>query len=598
MRRRLGGEVGDQHGWRDALFTLPSVPRACQEATTRAAINMLTSGVASAAWTPNVLALAQSVQTAMSRRNLSHLALYALIAGATGIAIAGLLAGVSDRFRPAIAFMAGPDSPPQPQTRSEQASEPSARKIESDRWTITGKVLDPDGKPLVGAQVYLVLADAKPSLHKLATSGADGRFEAKVPRQEMSGDGAVDRRRLVTIAATEQGYGPDWASAAVAMLPDQPKRADLTLRMAKDDVPITGRLVTGEGRPVVGARVVALTITYGETASGEPVPWDGLDNVGGWTDLRLGGFFPEVVSDAEGRFRMSGIGRDRLVTLRITGKGIAQQDVQVQTRATAAEERPVAGQTPVHRPIARSIYPASFVLTTVPARVIEGTVREQGSGRPIAGAIVNTLRTDHEGKFRIDGLSPEFTYPLHVVGPAGEPYFRRSLSVSSKGSDRGPVHVDVELSRAILIRGRVMDSGTGRPLVGTVHYAPLRGNPNLDRFLGDSQNDQTLDDHGEFTLVGMPGPGVVMVTAGDGETLFFPRSLGATRTIRDAVRRSPTTNTCSIQFRADQSRRKSCVSANRCSGRPARFRGQFRSDSAPGQDGSGAGGGLVGEGHP
>ena len=129
--------------------------------------------------------------------------------------------------------------------------------------------------------------------------------------------------------------------------------------------------------------------------------------------------------------------------------------------------------------MARSILGASFVLTTTPARVIEGTVREQGSGQPIAGAMVNSVRTDHDGRFRIDGLSPEFTYPLQVAGPPGAPYFQRKLTVRSKGSDREPVRVDVELSRAILIRGRVIDSGTGQPVAGRVLYAPLKGNPNL-----------------------------------------------------------------------------------------------------------------------
>ena len=529
MRRRLGSEVGDRHGWRAALFSLPTVPRACQEATTRAAVSLLTSGEGSAAWTPNILALAQTVQTIMSRRSLRNFMLCALIAGATCIAVAGFLAGFADRFRPVMTFLVGSSGPPQRQLRAEQASQPSVRKKEPDRLTFSGKVIDPDGKPLVGAQVYLVLADTQVKLHKLATSGADGRFVAEVPRQELAGLGTVDRRRFATISADGERLRSRLGEHPVAALPDQPNRGDLTLRMARDDVPIAGRLVTAEGRPVVGARVVALTLTYGETASGEPVPWDGPDNVAGWTDLRLGGLIPEVLSDADGRFRMSGIGRDRLLTLRITGKGIAQQVVQVQTRATAVEERPAAGQSAGDRPIARSIRGASFVLTTVPDRVLEGTVREQGSGRPIAGAIVNALRTDQDGRFRIDGLPPEFTYPLQVAGPGGEPYFRRSLTISSKGSDRSPLRVDVELSRAILIRGRVIDSGTSRPIAGRVHYAPLKGNPNLDRFLGDSQNGRDLDDHGEFLVVGMAGPGVVIVTAGSGDTLFFPRSLGASR---------------------------------------------------------------------
>jgi hypothetical protein len=82
--------------------------------------------------------------------------------------------------------------------------------------------------------------------------------------------------------------------------------------------------------------------------------------------------------------------------------------------------RPSAGD----RPKARSIRGASFVLTTTPSRVIEGTVREQGTGQPVAGAMVNGLWTDHVDKFRIDGLSPEFILPLEVAGPVGAAYFQ------------------------------------------------------------------------------------------------------------------------------------------------------------------------------
>jgi RNA polymerase sigma factor (sigma-70 family) len=98
--------------------------------------------------------------------------------------------------------------------------------------------------------------------------------------------------------------------------------------------------------------------------------------------------------------------------------------------------------------------------------------------------------------------------------------------VASKEPDRGPVRAAVDLKGRILIRGRVIDSRTRQPVAGTVLYAPLKGNPNLARFPGDAQKRQDLDDHGEFSVVGLPGPGAVIVTAGKGETLFFPRTPG------------------------------------------------------------------------
>ena len=198
-------------------------------------------------------------------------------------------------------------------------------------------MLDPDGKPLVGAQVYLVLTDAQVNLHKLADSGADGRFRATISRQEIAGRRNVDRWRFAKIAATAQGYGPDWAGAPVPAIPNAPNREDLTLRMTKDDVPIAGRLITAEGHPVAGARVVALTSS--RTARPPPAsPFRGIvpkTSLAGQT-FAWGALCPRLCRMLEGRFQIIGIGRDRLVTLRISGKDVAQQDLQVQTRSTAA----------------------------------------------------------------------------------------------------------------------------------------------------------------------------------------------------------------------------------------------------------------------
>ena len=40
---------------------------------------------------------------------------------------------------------------------------------------------------------------------------------------------------------------------------------------------------------------------------------------------------------------------------------------------------------------------------------------------------------------------------------------------------------------------------------------------------GDVESDATSDDAGRFTLVGVPGRGVVTVSAGAGNELFYPR---------------------------------------------------------------------------
>ena len=52
------------------------------------------------------------------------------------------------------------------------------------------------------------------------------------------------------VCAARQGYGPDWGVLG-AKAGDKP----IELKLAVDDLPITGRLVDLEGKPLAGVRV-------------------------------------------------------------------------------------------------------------------------------------------------------------------------------------------------------------------------------------------------------------------------------------------------------------------------------------------------------
>jgi len=202
------------------------------------------------------------------------------------------------------------------------------------------------------------------------------------------------------------------------------------------------------------------------------------------------------------------------------GPHVAQQEIQVQTRRVPTRQVEVAVNG---RPATRPIYGASFVHVAEPARSLEGIVRERGTGKPIAGAWVNTLTADAQGRFHIDDLPRQFEYPLHVQGPAGIPYFYRRLTVKSQGLGLGPVAAEIELSRGVLIRGRLTDKVVDKPVRGRVFYAPLKGNPNVPGILGQIENGGVSDEAGRFVVVGLPGRGVLVVKAGTGDDLFYPR---------------------------------------------------------------------------
>src|SRR5262249_1739880 len=114
-----------------------------------------------------------------------------------------------------------------------------------DRETVaySGRVLGPDGKSFVGATVSVWTGASKTQRSRiLEKTDRDGRFRITVPRAQL------ERARVVAAA---EGYGPDWAE----LRPPTPKDRELTLRLARDDVPINGRIVNLEGRGIAGVTI-------------------------------------------------------------------------------------------------------------------------------------------------------------------------------------------------------------------------------------------------------------------------------------------------------------------------------------------------------
>src|SRR5207248_6715195 len=105
-----------------------------------------------------------------------------------------------------------------------------------------------------------------------------------------------------------------------------------------------------------------------------------------------------VIAGKDGRFRVEGFGRERLVGLHVEGPGIQQLDFFVITRP----KRP-AGMRGGHY----GVYGANFDVLIGPGRTITGTVREKGSGKPLAGITVASAaggwvyaKTDPRGRYR------------------------------------------------------------------------------------------------------------------------------------------------------------------------------------------------------
>src|SRR5262249_3066074 len=124
-----------------------------------------------------------------------------------------------------------------------------------------------------------------------------------------------------------------------------------------------------------------------------------------------------VVTDADGCFRLSGFGRERVLHLKISGKAIEAAFVEAYTHAG-----PVTGLYTGNEN--DTAYGATFERVSPPAKAVAGAVREKGTGKPLAGITVScgrgSARTDAEGRYQIDGIRKQGEYAVTAIGP---PYF-------------------------------------------------------------------------------------------------------------------------------------------------------------------------------
>jgi protocatechuate 3,4-dioxygenase beta subunit len=127
-----------------------------------------------------------------------------------------------------------------------------------------------------------------------------------------------------------------------------------------------------------------------------------------------------------------------------------------------------------------------------------------------------TTTTDADGRYRLVGLSPNEGHGLEVLPAPGQPYLPATRTLgAAAGLD--PWTADFTLKRGVPVRGRVTDGETGRPVHAVVAYFAFADNPHLKEvpeFRGPELHGSvhTAED-GSFTLLGLPGPGLLVAQA-------------------------------------------------------------------------------------
>ncbi len=401
-----------------------------------------------------------------------------------------------------------------------------------------GRVVDTEGKPLDGVKLYLMPVKpvpTKPGEVRAVTAGG-GRFRFSAKDLTFTAEDGLPARRPGLLIASAAGYGPDWVQtwgetgSTFVSHYDPIKGAEWTLTLVRDDVPIRGLLLDPDGRPLAGA-AVTLTGLYVPskkdlTAHLEKQKVRQTQIFGQAYDrsLETAGVLPdattETVTDADGRFRLGGLGRDRLAHLRIRGSGVVETSIEVMTRRARDVHRRRFG-------ISEGVvtYGAAFTLELGPGRTVTGVVRDKTAGTPLADVWIGTRfdaleglmtgryphATDARGRFAFSGIAPDLeNLEVLAVPKPGQPFFLASALINDAGE------AVVECTRGIPFRLTLRDQA-GRPVDADVTYSAIAPNAFFEKLrenivaqAGSPLSRAARQADGTYLGVALPGPGVVL----------------------------------------------------------------------------------------
>ncbi|HEV3339560.1 MAG TPA: carboxypeptidase-like regulatory domain-containing protein, partial [Pirellulales bacterium] len=310
-----------------------------------------------------------------------------------------------------------------------------------------------------------------------------------------------------------------------------------SLKLAADDMPVTGRVVDLEGQPIAGVEVRTSYMYVAE--NGNLDAWIAAVRRGEFPPSaarHLGDSLPQVdslspqaVTDADGRFRIDGLGRERLVEVAFSGPTIGYSQARLVTRRTEPfTQRMGGGAVDPSIPV----YGADLEFAAAPTQPIVGVVRDAKTGRPLSDVSIESWRfpggnyvdqravrvvTDAAGRYRLAGMPKGKGNEILAVPNDDQPYFMRKMDVPDpQGLE--PISVDIKLHRGIWVKGRVTDLATREPLPARLYYLPFQSNAFAHEFPefhppayhvdGYQQRYATRPD-GTYRLVALPGRAII-----------------------------------------------------------------------------------------
>jgi len=455
----------------------------------RAALRFAARPAAGLALSASTTALAQEVLRSMLIHKLKLIALTVLFLGAVATSAGFLTRSLVIKDEP-VKIPAGQQSRPAAGSdRPDQGPVPRA-----GRMFITGVVLDPAGKPAAGALVDII---GQPRVPWVATREyVDRRVLVGGGETDTGGHFRIDALRTsaerffeVNALAAAPGFGRGWVR-----LNADAKQPAVEIRLRPEQV-IRGKLFDVHGQPAAGVELDVWSVGhpnetggYDGVSMGNPPPPEGLRVWPG-----------PVTTDDQGRFAVTGIGRDVTVGFHIRDRRFASGGFQVRT-----DDRDG---------------PKTVTEALRPATIVEGYVLAADTGEPILQALVEVglsmaggglrCRANNQGRFTAS-VQLGKNYRVQAFPPEGQPYLIAQVEFEwTKGAVRK--EIDVKVPRGVVIHGKVIEEGTGRALPeASVQYIPMGDRGNLAMASGSDTTVASKKD-GSYQITVRPGKGHLFV---------------------------------------------------------------------------------------
>jgi RNA polymerase sigma factor (sigma-70 family) len=383
----------------------------------------------------------------------------------------------------------------------------------SKKMTVKGRVLDAVGKPLPDAEVVICTREGlvmstgewwaayrNDVLGRVKTD-ENGLYRLSVPKS----DPHINIRSL-RVVVTAPGHGLDWK----ALKPDAAE-ADADLRL-KPVQRVSGHLTGLQGENAAGVTIHVARVKR-KPAMGEP---DGDTILSPPDDLPI-----TATTDDKGNFVLDRFGPDMALGLEILDPRYERKtDWEVNTADRKSCE--------------------NVRLVLAPGRYVEGRVVYQDTGKPVPHAalmLTNPIieaKADAEGRFKVPLYNPRDDEAFGFISrdvsvcafpPPGEPYLGAAQGVDfPKGVVRR--EVNLALTRGALIRGKVTEAVSGKPVEG----ARIAYNAGYDHSVASGPD-------GSYQIGAAPGAGRLIVSHPSGE--YIAEVLGSAGGVGDKAAGDP-----------------------------------------------------------